>query len=185
MPSYEFLNIAKTGRVAPAPARPSIKVEIEAPTVLGLAVELVGAQSDPLLGRFRLAEDRLRVERDAREAYIVFLLRAGAPGHRAITNLLDDAGEPVHVRRTVLKSNFFEVLDVASHEAFHRWCCGRLFPLEGVRLTCTVAPRPLRIHASLEFFLLNLLSPCEIVELSGHRTELFEGLPLDDGNRGL
>ena len=82
VPSYEFLNIAKTGGVAPAPARPSIKVEIEAPTVLGFAVELVGAQSDPLLGRFRLAEGRLSVERDAREAYIVFLLRAGAPGHR-------------------------------------------------------------------------------------------------------
>ena len=69
MPSYEFLNIAKTGGVAPAPARPSIKVEIEAPTVLGFAVELVGAQSGPLLGRFSLAEGRLSVERDAREAY--------------------------------------------------------------------------------------------------------------------
>ena len=85
VPSYEFLNIAKTGGVAPAPARPSIKVEIEAPTVLGFAVELVGAQSDPLLGRFRLAEDRLRVERDTRDAKVaVGVWTTGNPSERLL-----------------------------------------------------------------------------------------------------
>ena len=105
-------------------------VEVEAPAAPRVVVEFVGPQGDPGLGGLVLAEGRLRVPQDPREARLVAGLGPGALGDRAVADLLDEAREPVLGLAAVREADPSEVLDSLADERVDGRRDERLLPLE-------------------------------------------------------
>ena len=158
-------------------------VEVEAPAALRVAVEFVGPQGDPGLGGLVLAEGRLRVPQDPREARRVAGFGPGALADRAVADLLDEAREPVLGLAAVREADPSEVLDSLADERVDGRRDERLLPLELVGLARRIPAGALGGDAVLKGLPLDGDGRAELVELLDRGAELLERLPRDRWDR--